>query len=44
LHVRGGRGHVISEKRFLRLVEMMPQFALQMMRVISQRLRRQGRD
>ena len=32
---------VISEKRFLRLVEMMPQFALQMMRVITQRLRRQ---
>jgi CRP-like cAMP-binding protein len=31
---------VISEKRFLRLVEMMPQFALQMMRVITQRLRR----
>jgi CRP-like cAMP-binding protein len=35
---------VISEKRFLRLVEMMPQFALQMMRVISQRLRRQDGD
>jgi CRP/FNR family transcriptional regulator, cyclic AMP receptor protein len=34
---------VISEKRFLRLVEMMPQFALQMMRVITQRLRRQDR-
>lgn len=33
---------VISEKRFLRLVEMMPQFALQMMRVITQRLRRHG--
>lgn len=33
---------VISEKRFLRLVEMMPQFALQMMRVITERLRRHG--
>lgn len=33
---------VISEKRFLRLVEAMPQFALQMMRVITQRLRRHG--
>jgi CRP-like cAMP-binding protein len=33
---------VISEKRFLRLVEMAPQFALQMMRVVSDRLRRHG--
>jgi CRP-like cAMP-binding protein len=33
---------VISEKRFLRLVEMMPQFALQLMRVITERLRRHG--
>jgi CRP-like cAMP-binding protein len=33
---------VIGEKRFLRLVEMMPQFALQMMRVVTQRLRRHG--
>jgi CRP-like cAMP-binding protein len=33
---------VIGEKRFLRLVEMMPQFALQMMRVVTQRLRRRG--
>lgn len=33
---------VISEKRFLRLVEMTPQFALQMMRVITERLRRHG--
>ena len=33
---------VISEKRFLRLVEMTPQFALQMMRVITHRLRRHG--
>jgi len=35
---------VISEKRFLRLVELMPQFALQMMRVITQRLRRYRPD
>jgi CRP-like cAMP-binding protein len=35
---------VISEKRFLRLVEVMPQFALQMMRVITQRLRRYQPD
>jgi CRP-like cAMP-binding protein len=33
---------VIGEKRFLRLVEMAPQFALQMMRVVSERLRRRG--
>lgn len=31
---------VIGEKRFLRLVEQAPQFALQMMRVITERLRR----
>jgi len=30
----------IPEKRFLRLVEQMPYFALQMMRVITERLRR----
>jgi CRP-like cAMP-binding protein len=30
----------INEKRFLRLVEQMPQFALQIMRVITERLRR----
>ena len=30
----------ISEKRFLRLVESTPQFALQIMRVITDRLRR----
>jgi len=29
----------INEKRFLRLVEMTPRFALQIMQVISQRLR-----
>ena len=33
---------VIGEKRFLRLVELTPQFALQMMRVTTERLRRQG--
>jgi CRP-like cAMP-binding protein len=33
---------VISEKRFLRLVEQTPQFALQMMRVVSDRLRQHG--
>lgn len=33
---------VIGEKRFLRLVEMAPQFALQMMRVVTERLRRRG--
>jgi len=30
----------INEKRFLRLVEVTPQFALQMMQVITERLRR----
>jgi len=30
----------IDEKRFLRLVEQVPRFALQMMQVISERLRR----
>jgi CRP/FNR family cyclic AMP-dependent transcriptional regulator len=30
----------ISEKRFLRLVELTPRFALQMMQVITERLRR----
>lgn len=30
----------IDEKRFLRLVEQVPRFALQIMRVISERLRR----
>jgi CRP-like cAMP-binding protein len=30
----------INEKRFLRLVEQTPQFALQMMQVITERLRR----
>ncbi len=33
---------VIGEKRFLRLVEQMPQFALQMMRVVTGRLRQHG--
>lgn len=33
---------VIGEKRFLRLVEQAPQFALQMMRVVTERLRRRG--
>lgn len=32
----------ISEKRFLRLVEQTPQFALQIMRVVTERLRRHG--
>jgi CRP-like cAMP-binding protein len=31
---------VINEKRFLRLVELTPHFALQIMQVISERLRR----
>jgi CRP-like cAMP-binding protein len=31
---------IITEKRFLRLVEQMPRFALQMMQVITERLRR----
>jgi CRP-like cAMP-binding protein len=31
---------VINEKRFLWLVEQTPRFALQMMQVITQRLRR----
>ena|ERR1700761_8844355 len=31
---------LINEKRFLRLVELTPRFALQMMQVISERLRR----
>ena len=30
----------ISEKRFLRLIEQTPRFALQIMRVITERLRR----
>jgi CRP-like cAMP-binding protein len=30
----------ITEKRFLRLVEQVPQFALQVMRIITERLRR----
>ena len=33
---------VIGEKRFLRLVEQVPRFALQMMRVITERLRQHG--
>jgi CRP/FNR family transcriptional regulator, cyclic AMP receptor protein len=33
---------VIDKKRFLRLVEQMPHFALHMMQVISERLRRTG--
>ncbi len=33
---------VINEKRFLWLVEQTPRFALQMMQVITQRLRRAG--
>ncbi len=33
---------VISEKRFLRLVEQMPQFALQVMRVLTRRIAAQG--
>jgi CRP-like cAMP-binding protein len=32
----------IGEKRFLRLIEQTPRFALQIMRVITERLRRQG--
>jgi CRP-like cAMP-binding protein len=32
----------INEKRFLRLVELTPRFALQMMQVITERLRRAG--
>lgn len=32
----------INEKRFLRLVEQLPRFALQIMRVITERLRRSG--
>jgi CRP-like cAMP-binding protein len=31
---------VISEKRFLRLVSQTPQFAIQMMRLLTERLRR----
>jgi len=31
---------VINEKRFLRLVELMPLFALQMLQLLAQRLRR----
>jgi len=34
---------VISEKRFLRLVEQVPMFALQMMRIITDRVRRHDR-
>jgi CRP/FNR family transcriptional regulator, cyclic AMP receptor protein len=33
---------VIGEKRFLRLVEQFPQFSLQIMRVVTDRLRRHG--
>ena len=33
----------INEKRFLRLVEMTPRFALQVMQVITERLRRVSR-
>jgi CRP/FNR family transcriptional regulator, cyclic AMP receptor protein len=33
----------IGEKRFLRLVEQTPKFALQIMRVMTERLRRPGR-
>jgi len=32
----------IGEKRFLRLVSQLPTFALQMMRVMTERLRRRG--
>lgn len=32
----------ISEARFLRLVEQMPRFALQMLKVVTERLRRAG--
>jgi hypothetical protein len=32
----------INEKRSLRLVELTPRFALQVMQVIAQRLRRKG--
>ena len=32
----------IDEKRFLRLVELTPRFALQMMQLITERLRRTG--
>jgi CRP-like cAMP-binding protein len=32
----------IGEKRFLRLVSQLPTFALQMMRVTTERLRRRG--
>jgi CRP-like cAMP-binding protein len=35
-------GGAFGEGRFLHRVEMAPQFALQMMRVVSERLRRQG--
>jgi CRP-like cAMP-binding protein len=34
---------VISEKRFLRLVSQTPQFAIQMMRLLTERLRRLDR-
>jgi CRP-like cAMP-binding protein len=33
---------VINKKRFLRLVEQMPHFAIHMMQVITERLRRTG--
>jgi CRP-like cAMP-binding protein len=32
----------IGEKRFLRLIEQTPRFALQIMRVVTERLRRHG--
>jgi CRP-like cAMP-binding protein len=35
---------VIDEKRFLLLIERMPRFALQMMQVITERLRRSHAD
>jgi CRP-like cAMP-binding protein len=35
---------VINEKRFLRLIELTPRFALQMMQVITERLRRTSRS
>jgi len=36
----GTRLEVIGEKRFLRLVSQTPQFAIQMMRILTERLRR----
>src|ERR1039458_721314 len=35
---------VINEKRFLRLIELTPRFALQMMQVITERLRRSSKS